>query len=1578
MERPVLPKLEDVFEHVVAGRDPEGELVAVLFCEAIQVAQQQHNIGEEDMANHCAALLQQLSEFLALPGAADNASFIKQVETKLTRLGGALPTGEELTTSVELRLRDWLTLNELLKHTHDLLCDNTKDATAMSAHKHNRNMINAFHMCCKGLHWAQIAVDPNKQQGLTSRQTELLQDQLGSHDLQCNHGTDLWYSAYESFLNKAQLHNWRKTSYDDQHTNDTIHIYSQKELRRNGQVVLDSRYYEPHDAFGFANTANVCSTLESHVEAFFKPSGETLSLFKKKLNRGGEQHLIKSLRTNTSVPRLPELVPHRNMWCFEDGILCTHFPLDPQAHKMAEKLTSAQSRPFYKDFINGLGNYRHMCYFFDPRLQTGCTYRLASMTSRSSRLHERDDVAVWQVSDHNLQALARTSIDLTLQVDGREIQVQRAVALPWQPCRFHAEQLLERVKTTIYAEIAIQSAAVSERDFYFQLYTEPPPCSFVTSQGAIVSNSVENLEHACRTHPCGSVKLRRGKKSQYRRLSRLIAGELLALSAHWQQLRSHDVRKQLHVEAIKLACPKKKLLARGVDCTALAVCWDIANIDKTIDGGQKAITDEELRVWKNAGQSNQQLFEHFDCVTGAALRHQLNGDHPTKRRRTVLRDELCLCDIVSYQQYLHMLVQEKEQTPVNNMVPGQLCFSAPGMPYAALLLPNGQCKRVAVPEERLVRVPIMEHMRGDPLCQPSPAWGLPTIAVADRVGESNRASLQLADGRELQLITTLTHATSASFELKELCTEREIGIIGNEKAVRTHVERRLLHEMNQLLHGDCARYGATQLASVNPLSDCAALQNVQQVDVVSVQGEKAVVINPYPFTRRGPWANGAEVTVDASTITIVGTAWPKRQVLAEPRLFHGRLALQLRSASIPSHFLSYSTSEQRIGLLETYLGFLEPLTKQGATLSASAPPFGAYLYNDNGGCNRDWKEHQIASFRDKHFHYFQHCLDTSATQRFLPHNNKPKQELCKELACIAYFPTECRRPRKFSARSINSSGRLESYWRRCAFQQGQYNYNVVGCLPRSLSLGDDGWMVSEGEPDEWFIVSNPSDQVLAYQLEEAEEDGETSLRAVNALLGRLLHWCGNDEYSLALLLLGKGATGKSVIEHIMRTCLPDEAVGTLSSNMERTFGLGAVMHPMRHLCICPELGGDGPMQLDQMKSIISHETTNAPIKNGKPVVRRPLFQMLMLGNGLPSTWQQNKDAGGAISRRFATFPFNRSVRQSDDSLKDKARDNIGAFLVKVSRSYAKLRWQTGAAPPTAHANFVAADGTSMDGGVLGKHFASGMRMLMADCNPHTSFLEQLLAELQDTSKRAKEHRVRGSLIMRFASPVVISSYHQHAQCLVGCVSPDVLNSEPYCLLERLCAAASQRPPIINGFGRESESTLRCLLQFQWPLLQVLEVCTCADPAEHVKRLKVLVKRVAETSGEDAERLVRTVFAKHKVFMEQMVRALNDERHSVVRTLTSARALPLFKSMQSDFGRCINERYATLKDIEERHEFDIKRADATQKKVKWSMSDAAVDSLLKDNLASRFFVRSVDTARRYEFSALTLVQLIEAG
>ena len=89
------------------------------------------------------------------------------------------------------------------------------------------------------------------------------------------------YCAYEGFLNRAQLHNWRKSSYDDEHTGDTIHIFAQKELRRNGVVVQDSRYFEPHDAFGFAQTANVCSTLESHVEAFFKPSGGTLSLFQK-------------------------------------------------------------------------------------------------------------------------------------------------------------------------------------------------------------------------------------------------------------------------------------------------------------------------------------------------------------------------------------------------------------------------------------------------------------------------------------------------------------------------------------------------------------------------------------------------------------------------------------------------------------------------------------------------------------------------------------------------------------------------------------------------------------------------------------------------------------------------------------------------------------------------------------------------------------------------------------------------------------------------------------------------------------------------------------------------------------------------------------------------------------------------------------------------------------------------------------------------------------------------------------------------------------------------------------------------
>ena len=53
MEGPALPTLAEVFEHVVAGRNPDGELVSVLFCETIQNAQAQHNLGEEEVADHC-------------------------------------------------------------------------------------------------------------------------------------------------------------------------------------------------------------------------------------------------------------------------------------------------------------------------------------------------------------------------------------------------------------------------------------------------------------------------------------------------------------------------------------------------------------------------------------------------------------------------------------------------------------------------------------------------------------------------------------------------------------------------------------------------------------------------------------------------------------------------------------------------------------------------------------------------------------------------------------------------------------------------------------------------------------------------------------------------------------------------------------------------------------------------------------------------------------------------------------------------------------------------------------------------------------------------------------------------------------------------------------------------------------------------------------------------------------------------------------------------------------------------------------------------------------------------------------
>ena len=150
MEGPALPTLAEVFEHVVAGRNPDGELVSVLFCETIQNAQAQHNLGEEEVADHCVSLLQNLNEFLSLPAMQSNTSFIDGLAEKLLSLGGTLPVAEELHTPAELRLRDWLTLNELLKHTHDLLRDTADDVTAATAHKDNQNMVNAFHMCSRG------------------------------------------------------------------------------------------------------------------------------------------------------------------------------------------------------------------------------------------------------------------------------------------------------------------------------------------------------------------------------------------------------------------------------------------------------------------------------------------------------------------------------------------------------------------------------------------------------------------------------------------------------------------------------------------------------------------------------------------------------------------------------------------------------------------------------------------------------------------------------------------------------------------------------------------------------------------------------------------------------------------------------------------------------------------------------------------------------------------------------------------------------------------------------------------------------------------------------------------------------------------------------------------------------------------------------------------------------------------------------------------------------------------------------------------------------------------------------------
>lgn len=201
--------------------------------------------------------------------------------------------------------------------------------------------------------------------------------------------------------------------------------------------------------------------------------------------------------------------------------------------------------------------------------------------------------------------------------------------------------------------------------------------------------------------------------------------------------------------------------------------------------------------------------------------------------------------------------------------------------------------------------------------------------------------------------------------------------------------------------------------------------------------------------------------------------------------------------------------------------------------------------------------------------------------------------------------------------------------------------------------------------EDWRDIPTPAmDHIMTHQNWKPEVQD-----VLWTLIGRMLYDVGTDDrWACFPYLLGLAGTGKSlIVEHVVGQLYSSEQKGTITSNTEVRFGLGALLD--KFIVTGPELSSGLGFDQMEIQSMASGESIKVNIKNktGRDVTwRSPLF---LAGNSLPE-WSDNN---GSLLRRLIPLPFTVSVTEEDKALhpdmEASLKREMAANLLKASRAY---------------------------------------------------------------------------------------------------------------------------------------------------------------------------------------------------------------------------------------------------------------------------------------------------------------------
>jgi hypothetical protein len=177
-------------------------------------------------------------------------------------------------------------------------------------------------------------------------------------------------------------------------------------------------------------------------------------------------------------------------------------------------------------------------------------------------------------------------------------------------------------------------------------------------------------------------------------------------------------------------------------------------------------------------------------------------------------------------------------------------------------------------------------------------------------------------------------------------------------------------------------------------------------------------------------------------------------------------------------------------------------------------------------------------------------------------------------------------------------------------------------------------------------------------------DSETSFW-MYAMIGRLIYDVGDlDRWQVIPFLKGAASTGKStIVVHVCRRLYDLDDVGVLSNNIEKKFGLSALVDKL--LFIGPEIKNDIQLEQAEFQSIVSGESIQIATKFMAARTVEWRTPGILAGNQVPG-WVDNS---GSITRRMMMFDFPNSVKNGDMNLSNKLEIEMPTILIKANRCY---------------------------------------------------------------------------------------------------------------------------------------------------------------------------------------------------------------------------------------------------------------------------------------------------------------------